>query len=73
MAPQDFIDTNYLPFPTRNIKQAMDEQFTHFVEMIEKIHVSVLLMNVLQVPSYAKYTKTSSTTSDHCHPQKLSS
>ena len=57
MAPQDFIDTNYLPFPTRNIKQAMDEQFTHFVEMIEKIHVSVPLMDVLHVPTYAKYIK----------------
>ena len=35
----------------------MDEQFTHFVEMIEKIHVSVPLMDVLLVPSYAKYMK----------------
>ena len=40
-APKDFVDTSYLPFPTRNRKQAMDEQFAHFVEMIEKIHVSV--------------------------------
>ena len=30
----------------------MDEQFAHFVEMIEKIHV-----DVLHVPSYAKYIK----------------
>ena len=35
----------------------MDEQFTHFVEMIENIHVSVSLMDVLHVPSYAKYIK----------------
>jgi len=53
-APKDFIDTSYLPFPTRNHKQAVDEQFTHFVEMIKKIHVSVPLMDVLHVPSYAK-------------------
>ena len=39
--PKDFVDTSYLPFPTRNHKHAMDEQFTHFVEMIEKIHVSI--------------------------------
>ena len=45
-APQDFTDPSYLPFPTRNRKQAMDEQFPHFVEMIEKIHVSVPLMDV---------------------------
>ena len=35
----------------------MDEQFTHFVEMIEKIHVSIPLIDVLDVPSYAKYIK----------------
>jgi hypothetical protein len=57
MAPKDFIDTSYLPFPTRNCKQAMDEQFARFVEMIEKIHVSVPLMDVLHVPSYTKYIK----------------
>ena len=57
MAPQDFVDTSYLPFLTRKRKQAMDEQFAHFVEMIEKIHVSVPLMDVLHVPSYAKYIK----------------
>jgi hypothetical protein len=56
-APEDFIDTTYLPFPIRKRKQAMDEQFAHFVEMIEKIHVSIPLMDVLHVPSYAKYIK----------------
>jgi len=35
----------------------VDEQFARFVEMIEKIHVSVPLMDVLHVPSYAKYIK----------------
>ena len=35
----------------------MDEQFAHFVEMIEKIHVSIPLMGVLHIPSYAKYIK----------------
>ena len=57
MAPQDFVDTSYLPFPTRKKKQAMDEQFARFVEMIEKIHVTIPLMDVLHVPSYAKYIK----------------
>jgi hypothetical protein len=54
---QDFIDTNYLPFPTRKRKRALDEQFARFVEMIEKIHVSIQLMYILYVPSYAKYIK----------------
>ena len=33
-APQDFIETSFLPFPTRNRKATVDEQFTCFVEMI---------------------------------------
>jgi hypothetical protein len=57
MAPQDFIDISYLSFPTRKRKQAVDEQFACFVEMIEKIHVSAPLMDVLHVRSYAKYIK----------------
>ncbi|XP_066347631.1 uncharacterized protein [Miscanthus floridulus] len=56
-APKDFVDTNNLPFPTRNHKQAVDEQFACFVEMIEKIHASVPLIDVLHVPSKAKYIK----------------
>ena len=44
--PLGYTDTTYLPFPTRNRKQAVDEQFTRFVEMIEKIHESVPLMDV---------------------------
>ena len=56
-APQDFIDTSFLPFPTRNRKQAVDKKFAPFVEMIETIHVSVPLTDVLHVPSYAKYIK----------------
>jgi hypothetical protein len=56
-APKDFVDTSYLPFPTRNCKQAVNEQFTRFIEMIKKIHVSVPLMDVLHVPSYTTYIK----------------
>ena len=56
-APQDFIDTSYLPFPTRKRKQAVNKQFAHFVKMIEKIHVSIPLMDFLHVPSYAKCIK----------------
>jgi hypothetical protein len=56
-APQDFIDASCLLFATRNRKQVMDEQFAHFVEMIETIHVSVPSMDILHVPSYAKYIK----------------
>jgi hypothetical protein len=57
VAPKNFVNTNFLPFPTRNHKQAVDEQFTCFIEMIEKINVSVPLMDMLHVPSYANYIK----------------
>ena len=32
--PQKFIDTSFLPLPTRKWKTAMDEQFLRFVDMI---------------------------------------
>ena len=35
----------------------MDEQFAHFVKMIEKIHVTIPLMDVLHVPFDVKYIK----------------
>src|SRR6185503_736921 len=35
----------------------MDEQFTHFVEMIQKIHVNVPLLDVMHVPTDARYIK----------------
>jgi hypothetical protein len=70
MAPKDFSDTKYLPFPKRNRKQAVDEQFARFVEMIEKIHVSVPLMDVLLVPSYAKYIKDIINNKQHYHPRR---
>ena len=57
MAPQDYIETSFLPFPTRNKKATVDEQFTHFVEMIQKIHVNVPLLDVMHVPTYARYIK----------------
>jgi hypothetical protein len=55
--PLEYIDTMYLPFPTKTRKQVVDEQFTRFVEMVEKVHVSIPLLDVLHVPSYAKYIK----------------
>jgi hypothetical protein len=56
-APQEFSNTNFLLFPTHTRKLTVDEQFAHFVEMIQKIHVSIPLMDVLHVPSYAWYIK----------------
>jgi hypothetical protein len=35
----------------------VDEKFAHFVEMIQKIHVNVPLLDVMHVPTYAHYIK----------------
>ena len=47
MVPLEYTDTTYLPFPTRKRKQAVVEQFARFIEMVEKVHVSVPLMGHL--------------------------
>jgi hypothetical protein len=57
MVPLEYMETMYLLFPTRKRKQAMDEQFARFIEMVEKVHMSIPLMDVLHVPCYAKYIK----------------
>jgi hypothetical protein len=46
-----------LPFPQRNKKPSVDEQFAHFVEVIQKININVPLLDAMQVPTYARYLK----------------
>ncbi|XP_012699078.1 uncharacterized protein LOC101770237 [Setaria italica] len=46
-----------LPTLPGSRKMAMDEQFARFVEMIQKIHVNVPLLDVMHVPMYAWYIK----------------
>jgi hypothetical protein len=57
--PEVYGDTMMLPFSTRWRKKKKDgeEQFLRFVEMVEKTNVSVPLMDVLHIPSYAKFIK----------------
>ena len=57
--PEVYGDTTMLPFPTRWRKKKKDgeEQFLRFVEMVEKTNVSVPLMDVLHIPSYAKFIR----------------
>jgi hypothetical protein len=35
----------------------VDEQFASFVEMIQKIHVNIPMVDVMHVPTYARYIK----------------
>ena len=52
---QDFHDTTLLPFPRRNQKPKMDEQFGKFVEVIQKLYINIPLLDAMHVPTYTKY------------------
>jgi hypothetical protein len=54
---QDFHDTNLLSFPCRNQKAKIEEQFSKFVEVIQKLYINIPLLNAIQVPTYAKYLR----------------
>ncbi len=44
-------------FPQRSRKLSIDKQFARFVEVIQKIHINVPLLDAMQVPTYARYLK----------------
>jgi hypothetical protein len=52
---QYFHDTNFIPYPRRVRKPQVDDQFGKFVEVIKKLYVNIPLLDVMQVPTYAKY------------------
>jgi hypothetical protein len=54
---QDINDTNLLPFPRRRHKDKMDEQFSKFVEIIQKLYINIPLLDAIQVPTYSKYLR----------------
>jgi hypothetical protein len=54
---QNFHDTNFLPFPHRNRRIQMDEQFGKFIEVIQKVYINIPLLDAIQVPTYAKYLR----------------
>ncbi|XP_066167820.1 uncharacterized protein [Oryza sativa Japonica Group] len=55
--PQEYCDTWLLPFSQRSRKPSVDEQFARFVEVIQKIHINLPLLDTMQVPTYARYLK----------------
>jgi hypothetical protein len=54
---QDFHEITLLPFPRKNRKAKMDEQFGKFVEVIQKLYINIPLLDAIQVPTYAKYLR----------------
>ena len=57
MALHEFYDTQVLPFPMRAKKTNADEQFSHFVEIIQQVNIKIPLMDAMKVPTYARYLK----------------
>ena len=57
MAPYESYDTQVLSFPIRTKKPTTDEQFNCFVEIIQQVNINVPLMDVMKVPTYARYLK----------------
>jgi len=54
---KDFHDTTLLPFPQRRRSTTTDEWFSKFVNVIQKLYVNILLLDAMQVPTYAKYLR----------------
>jgi hypothetical protein len=65
---QDFHDTTFLPFPCRNGKAKMDEQFGKFVEVIQNLYINIPLLDATQVLTYAKYLRDILNNNRHCPP-----
>jgi len=50
-APHEFYDSTMLPFPQRQKKASVYDQFGKFVEVIKKLYVNIPLLDAMQVPS----------------------
>jgi hypothetical protein len=56
-SPKDISDTHLLPFPRQARKPVEDEKFSHFVEVIPRMYAHILMLDAMQVPTYARYFK----------------
>jgi hypothetical protein len=56
-SPKDIIDTHLLPFPHQMKKPVEDEKFSRFVEVIWRMYAHILMLDAMQVLTYARYLK----------------
>jgi hypothetical protein len=56
-SPKDISDTHPLLFPHQAKKHVEDEKFSRFMEVIRRMYVHILMLNAMQVPTYARYLK----------------
>jgi hypothetical protein len=54
---KDISDTHLLPFPRQAKKPVEDEKFSHFMEVIRRMYVHILMLDAMQVSTYARYLK----------------
>jgi hypothetical protein len=56
-SPKDISDTHLLPSPHQAKKPVEDEKFSRFMELIRRIYVHILMLDDMQVLTYARYLK----------------
>jgi ATP-dependent exoDNAse (exonuclease V) beta subunit len=56
-SPKDISDTHLLSFPCQAKKPVEDKKFSRFGEVIRRMYVHILMLDAMQVPSYARYLK----------------
>jgi hypothetical protein len=56
-SPKNISDTHLLSFPHQAKKPVEDEKFSRFVEVIWGMYIHILLLDAMQVLSYARYLK----------------
>jgi hypothetical protein len=56
-SPKDISDTHLLPFPRQVKKLVEDEKLSRFVEVIWRMYGYIPMLDVMQVPTYARYLK----------------
>jgi hypothetical protein len=56
-SPKDVSDTDLLQFPRQMKKLVLDEKFSCFMDVIQKMYVNIPMHEAMQIPTYAKYLK----------------
>jgi hypothetical protein len=56
-SPKDISDTHLLPFPCQARKPIEDEKFSRFMEVIRRMYIHILMLDTMQVLTYARYLK----------------
>jgi hypothetical protein len=46
-SPKDINDTHLLPFPCQATKPIEDEKFSHFMEVIQRMYIHILMLDAI--------------------------